>query len=129
LSNVDFIQRDALNFTAPVPLDIVLFSLSYNTIPHHAAVLSHAWRQLKPCGRLAIMDAKLPDGHLGKIILPAILSLMRHTVIANPMIRPWEELQKLAGSIEMTPLLFSYHICLATKQQQDDTIHRSATYC
>jgi hypothetical protein len=61
------------------------------------------------------MDAKLPDGRFGQVILPAILALMRHTVMANPMIRPWEELQKVAGSVEMEPLLFSYYICRAVK--------------
>jgi ubiquinone/menaquinone biosynthesis C-methylase UbiE len=57
--NVELIQRDAADFAAPEPLDGVMFGLSYNTMPHHLAVLRQAWNQLRPGGRLVIMDAKL----------------------------------------------------------------------
>jgi ubiquinone/menaquinone biosynthesis C-methylase UbiE len=115
LANVTLTHSDALNFTAPVPLDAVLFSLSYNTLPHHTAVLGHSWSQLKGGGRLVIMDAKLPSGRFGELILPLIIPLMRHTVVANPLIQPWEELRCLADQIEMEQLLFSYYVCSAKK--------------
>jgi hypothetical protein len=57
-------------FTAPTPLDGVLFSLSYNTMPDHRSVLRRAWDQLVPGGRLVIMDAKVPLGPSGKFVLP-----------------------------------------------------------
>jgi ubiquinone/menaquinone biosynthesis C-methylase UbiE len=115
MPNVTLVREDALSFTAPKPLDAVLFSLSYNTIPHHRAVLGHAWNQLKSGGRLVIMDAKLPSGRIGEVILPAVVFIMRHTVAANPAIKPWEELRSVSRDVEMEHLLFSYYICRVIK--------------
>jgi precorrin-6B methylase 2 len=61
-SNVRLIETDAVDYMPPQPLDGVMFGLSYNTMPHHLAVLRHAWNLLRPGGRLVIMDAKLPSG-------------------------------------------------------------------
>jgi ubiquinone/menaquinone biosynthesis C-methylase UbiE len=79
--NVELMQCDAAAFTAPMPLDGVLFSLSYNTMPDHRAVLRRAWDQLVPGGRLVIMDAKVPSGPSGKFVLPFSLWLMKHTML------------------------------------------------
>src|SRR6266496_2884009 len=68
--NVSLIHSDAINFSSPEEVDAVFFSLSYATIPHHKQVLEHAWNQLRPGGNLVIMDAKLPAGILGKVLLP-----------------------------------------------------------
>jgi len=114
--NIDLLQEDAINFTAPVPLDGVLFGLSYNTIPHHLAVLRRSWHQLRPGGRLVIMDAKVPSGTLGRMMLPLGAWLMKMTLLGNPYIRPWEDLQRIAGRIEMEEFLFgAYYICSAVK--------------
>lgn len=114
--NIELSERDVLDYAAPAPLDGVLFSLSYNTMPHHCAVLHHAWRQLRPGGRLVIVDAKLPPGWGGRLILPFSLWLMKHTMLGNPLIRPWEELAEIVGAVEMRERLFSsYYICSATK--------------
>jgi ubiquinone/menaquinone biosynthesis C-methylase UbiE len=88
-NNISLTQGDAADFSAPEPLDGVLFSLSYNTMPHHMKVLRQAWKQLCPGGRLVIMDAKLPPGLGGRLILPFILWLMKWTMLGNPYIRPW----------------------------------------
>ena len=90
--NIELNECDAADYVAPEPLDGVLFSLSYNTMPHHLAVLRKAWEQLRPGGRLVIMDAKVPPGPGGKLILPFSLWLMKHTMLGNPLIHPWEEL-------------------------------------
>ncbi len=37
--NIELSECDAADYAAPEPLDGVLFSLSYNTMPHHFAVL------------------------------------------------------------------------------------------
>jgi ubiquinone/menaquinone biosynthesis C-methylase UbiE len=114
--NVELSECDAAEFTAPTPLNGVLFSLSYNTMPHHRAVLRNAWDQLLPGGRLVIMDAKVPPGLSGKLVLPFSLWLMKHTMLGNPLIHPWEELAALTDDIEMTQrLLQSYYICCGVK--------------
>jgi ubiquinone/menaquinone biosynthesis C-methylase UbiE len=113
---IDLIECDAADYQAPEPLDAVLFSLSYNTMPHHLAVLGQAWKQLRPGGRLVIMDAKLPPGLGGRLVLPFSLWLMKRTMLGNPFIQPWQDLAKFPCRFEMTEyLLGSYYVCRAVK--------------
>jgi demethylmenaquinone methyltransferase/2-methoxy-6-polyprenyl-1,4-benzoquinol methylase len=115
--NVELMQCDAAGFTAPAPLNGVLFSLSYNTMPDHRAVLRRAWDQLVPGGRLVIMDAKVPPGASGKLVLPFSLWLMKHTMLGNPLIHPWEELARLTEQWDMSQRRFnSYYICCGIKR-------------
>jgi SAM-dependent methyltransferase len=93
-----------------------MFGLSYNTMPHHLTVLREAWDQLRPGGRLVIMDAKLPPGLGGRLVLPFSLWLMKRTMLGNPLIKPWEDLARVAGSIEMEQFMFgSWYVCRAIK--------------
>jgi SAM-dependent methyltransferase len=87
--NVALYECDAGDFVAPEPLGGVLFCLSYNTMPHHRAVLRRAWKALRPGGRLVIMDARLPSGRSAKWLLPFSLWLMKYTMLGNPLIQPW----------------------------------------
>jgi ubiquinone/menaquinone biosynthesis C-methylase UbiE len=115
-TNVRLTQGDAADYTAPEPLDGVLFSLALNTMPHHSDVLRRAWAQLKSGGRLVIMDAKVPNGWLGRLFLPLSLWLMKRTLLGNPFVRPWDSLQQVAGTYELEEFLFgSYYICRAIK--------------
>jgi SAM-dependent methyltransferase len=43
--NLELHECDAADFLAPTPLDAVLFSLSYNTMPNHRDVLCNVWAQ------------------------------------------------------------------------------------
>ena len=118
--NIELCECDAADYAAPVPLDAVLFSLSYNTMPHHRTVLRHAWQQLRPGGRLIIMDAKVPPGLGGRLVLPFSLWLMKHTMLGNPLIHPWQELGAVADHVDMSECMFSsYYICSATKPFAD----------
>ena len=115
-SNIELVQCDAADYIAPEPLDGVLFGLSYNTMPHHLAVLRHAWSQLRPGGRLVIMDAKLPPGLGGRLVLPFSVWLMKRTMLGNPYIRPWEDLARLTDEFEMDDFRFgSYYVCRGIK--------------
>lgn len=114
--NIELCECDAADYTAPALLDGVLFSLSYNTMPHHRAVLRKAWQQLRPGGRLVIMDAKLPPGRAGKLLLPFSLWLMKRTMLGNPLIQPWRELAAITEHFDMNEWLFSsYYICHGMK--------------
>src|SRR5262249_30993972 len=114
--NVQLVEADAADYLAPAPLDAVLFGLSYNTMPHHLVVLRRAWSQLRPGGRVVIMDAKLPPGHGGELILPFSLWLMKCTMLGNPLIRPWEDLARFSDDFTMEEfMLGSYYIARAVK--------------
>jgi ubiquinone/menaquinone biosynthesis C-methylase UbiE len=114
--NIELYECDAADFIAPAALDGVLFSLSYNTMPHHRAVLRRACNALRPGGRLVIMDARLPSGPSAKWLLPFSLWLMKHTMLGNPLIEPWKELAALREDFDMNKYLFgSYYICRAVK--------------
>ncbi len=115
-TNVELTEKDAAEYVAPEPLDAVLFGFSYNTIPHHLTVLHHAWQQLRPGGRLVILDARLPPGLMGKVVLPFSVWLMKLTMLGNPYVRPWEDLARLTDQFEMQQFLFgSYHISRGVK--------------
>jgi ubiquinone/menaquinone biosynthesis C-methylase UbiE len=115
-NNVDFTQCDAAQYIAAEPLDGILFGLSYNTMPHHLTVLKNAWKQLRPGGRLVIVDAKLPPGLGGDLVLPFSLWLMKRTLLGNPYIKPWNDLAEIADDFAMEEFLFgSYYVCWGTK--------------
>ena len=115
-ANVTLEHSDALYYSAPVPLDGVLFSLSYNTMPHHLAVLHHVMAQLRPGARVVIMDAKVPRGRIGKALLPFAIWLNEVTVLGNPHIHPWKDLAAVVDEFEMQERLFgAYYICRGRK--------------
>jgi ubiquinone/menaquinone biosynthesis C-methylase UbiE len=114
-NNVTLVRSDIADYRPPEPMQGVLFSLSYNTMPHHAQVLRRAWEHLAPGGNLVVMDAKLPSGSFGGLILPFILWAMRASVLSNPFVRPREELRTVTDDLEMEHHLFSYYICRARK--------------
>jgi ubiquinone/menaquinone biosynthesis C-methylase UbiE len=114
--NVELVQKDAAEYLAPEPLDGVMFGLSYNTMPNHLTVLKQALKQLRPGGRIVIMDGKLPPGLGGRLLLPFSLWLMRHTMLGNPLIRPWKDLAAVVDGFAMEEFLFSsWYICWGTK--------------
>lgn len=114
--NVELANRDFLEYSPGEQVDCVLFSLSYATMPNHKQILAKAWDLMKPGGRIVILDAKLPDGFSGRVMLPATLWMMKHSVLGNPYIRPWEELASLTSDIAMEEVQFgTYYICRGTK--------------
>jgi len=116
LTNVELTQCDAAEYIPPEPLDGIMFGLSYNTMPHHLTVLRHAWKQLRPGGRIVIMDGKLPRGLGGKLALPFGLWLMKHTMLGNPFIKPWNDLAALADDFVMEEFVFgSWYVCWGVK--------------
>src|SRR5262249_14913351 len=84
------IEAAAADYASRELVDGVLFSFSYNVMPHHRSVLRQVWKQLRPGGRLVIMDARLPPGLFGKLVRPFANWLMKRTLLGNPIIRPWQ---------------------------------------
>jgi len=123
-SNVELTQCDAAEYIPPEPLDGILFGLSYNTMPHHLTVLRHAWKMLRPGGRIVILDGKVPPGLAGRLALPFGLWLMKRTMLGNPFIKPWEHLSALAENFAMEEFLFgSWYVCWGSKPVRAQTAH------
>jgi len=119
-ANVTLTLGDALEYVPEEPFDGALFSLSYNTMPHHHAVLTHVLAQLRPGARLVIMDAKVPAGIFGNLILPFAVWLNHLTVLGNPYIHPWRQLAPLVDNFAMEERLFgAYYICWGRKRAKD----------
>jgi trans-aconitate methyltransferase len=51
--NVFLIEGDAADYASVVPFDGVLFSFSYNTMPHHRVVLRQVWKHFAPVAVLS----------------------------------------------------------------------------
>ena len=114
--NVKLIRGDAASYTLPGNVAGVIFSLSYAVIPHHREALHHAWAKVRPGGYLVIMDAKLPSNFLGRLLHPLVIWTSKLTVLGNPDIRPWDELEEVAGNMVMEEVAFgTYYICRARK--------------
>jgi hypothetical protein len=88
-------------------------------MPHHRVVLQQALKQLRPGGRIVIMEGKLPPGLGGTILLPFSLWLMKRTMLGNPLIKPWEDLARVVDGFGMEEFLFrSWYICWGAKPAQ-----------
>ncbi len=114
--NVTLMHADGAGFELPEPLDGVLFSLSYATMPHHREVLRRAWARLAEGGRLVIMDAKLPSNAMGRVLRPWVMLTSRLTVLGNPDLEPWRDLRALTDDFQMQEESFgTYYICRGRK--------------
>jgi len=115
-ANFVLIEADAADYVSQELFDGALFSFSYNTMPNHRSVLLQVWNQLRPGGRLVVVDAKLPKGFLGRLVLPFAMWMMKHTLLGNPLIRAWQYHAALVDDFHMEEFRFgSYYICSGTK--------------
>ena len=115
-TNFVLIKADAADYASQELFHGALFGFSYNVMPHHRSVLRQVWKQLRPGGRLVIMDARLPPGLFGKLIRPFATWLMKQTLLGNPFIRPWKHHAALVDDFQMEDFRFgSYYICCGTK--------------
>jgi ubiquinone/menaquinone biosynthesis C-methylase UbiE len=114
--NVTLVRGDALEYTTPGQVDAILFSLSYCTMLHRKQILSHVWSQLRPGGRLVILEGKTIPGLLGRLLHPLIILEMKATVLGDPDYRAWEDVQALTNDVDVKEqLLGGYFTCRGRK--------------
>jgi ubiquinone/menaquinone biosynthesis C-methylase UbiE len=103
MNNVSIIHADIRTYQASAPLDAVLFSFSLTTLGDPYVVLQHLWAQLRPGGRLVVVDAQLPPraAFLLKPLLPLIRWFQESTVLGDPDMRPIEELRRLGQPVHV----------------------------
>lgn len=118
-SGVKLLHGDALELSLPEKIDGALFSLSYATMIHRREILRHAWDQLKPGGRLVIMDARIQKGTIGELYRPLAVWILKRTVLGNPDVDILQDLRELAGTIDVQELFHeTYFIGRATKPER-----------
>src|SRR6266852_7560822 len=115
-TNVTLIRADAAEYELPEPIDGAIFSLSYAVMRDRKQALRNAWRQLKPGGRLVMLDAKALSGWLGRLLYPLALWTLKLTVLGSPDIDELKDLEALTGDVEVEDLQFgTYFIARVTK--------------
>lgn len=115
-SNVELRVEDAARLTYPDELDGVLFGLSYGVLPEPRAALDAAWKLLRPGGRVVIVEGRLPDNLLGRLLRPPVLALSRLTVLGDPDVRGWDDLAELSPDVQTRWLQFgTYYVSRAVK--------------
>jgi SAM-dependent methyltransferase len=120
LTNVLLIQCDASEYELPEPVDGAIFSLSYAVMRDRKQALRNAWRQLKPDGRMVMLDAKVLSGFLGRTTRGLFSLILRLTVLGNPDVEALKDIRELTGQVEVEELQFgTYFIARAIKPISD----------
>jgi ubiquinone/menaquinone biosynthesis C-methylase UbiE len=115
-TNVELRLEDAAQLTQPRDLDGVLFGLSYAILPEPRTTLAACWELVRPGGRMVILEGRLPDDLLGRLLRRPAASLSRLTVLADPEARGWDDLAALTGNVQTQWLQFGiYYVSRAVK--------------
>jgi len=117
-TNVTLIRADAADYELPEPVDGAIFSLSYAVMRDRKQALRNAWRQLKPGGRMVMLDAKVLSGFLGRTTHGLLSLILRLTVLGNPDVEALKDVRELAVQVEVEELQFgTYFIARVTKPE------------
>lgn len=113
--NVVLIHEDATKLALEQHVDVAYFSLSYSVLSDRDAALDAAWKALRPGGRLAIMDAGIPDNRLGRLLGPAA-EVVATVFPGDPYSEPWKDLARFSPVVHTEWFQSNlYFICTAQK--------------
>jgi ubiquinone/menaquinone biosynthesis C-methylase UbiE len=116
LTNVTLIRSDASEYELPERVDGAIFSLSYAVMRDRKQALRNAWRQLKPGGRIVMLDAKTLSGFVGRTTHRLLSLILRLTVLGNPDLNQVADVRELTGRVEVENLQFgTYFVARAVK--------------
>lgn len=89
--NVELVLADAAEYRASGPVDGVLSTLALSLSPRAGEIVAIAARALRPGGRLAVLDMKLPPAPLDRLA-PLLVRLVRPFGVTAERVaaRPWE---------------------------------------
>jgi len=79
--NVKLINDDIVNYDFNFNFDVILCTLALTIIPKYKETIDKIYSLLKPKGRFAILDMKLPSGFIFKPINPMIKQFYYNTGI------------------------------------------------
>ncbi len=116
-SNVELVEGDATAVTFPEPFDGILFAYSLTMIPDWKAALDRACQNLRPGGRLVVLDFATFDGW-GPLALVARAWLrLNHVETRRPYL---ERLRELFPDLEVWHRLGGYHFTAAGTRSTND---------
>lgn len=107
--NIEVVLGDAVTYAFPQRLDAVLSTYTLVGLAEYEHLIAAAFQALKPGGRCAILDQKLPRGP-ASLLIPLVNLLSRplpySRVVAQ---RPaWEALRRHARAVSVRELYFGF---------------------
>jgi len=113
-SNVELLYQDATQLTVEGDVAGVLFSLSYSAMPEPRPALARAWEQLRPGGRVVVMDMGFTHSRWHRLLDP-IAHLLLKLGPGDPYSDPWRDLVAY-GAVETERFLANfYYVSSVTK--------------
>ncbi len=106
-ANIELVQSDVETFEVPTGVDAVFSTFAFTFMPDCGGVVRRACRALKPGGRFAAADQKVPG--LGEAVtIPAYAIAVRSFGITREMMarRPWKAV-RAAMADELEDLVWS----------------------
>lgn len=91
--NIEFVESDAGSFDFPAGIDAVFSTFVLAFLPDCGAFVRRACSALKPAGRWAVADQKVPSWGQG-FFIPTFATLTRRFGVTREVLekRPWEEI-------------------------------------
>lgn len=104
-ANVELVHSGAAEFQFPPKVDGIISTFALTLVPEYEKVIRAGWDALKPGGCFVILDLKLPDNWLLRL-MPIIVQTMRAFGVTLDLgsRHPWEALKKHFGNGSMTEL-------------------------
>lgn len=113
-SNVELLHQDATKLGLDREVDGVLFSLSYSALPEPRPALARGWEQLRPQGRVVVMDMGLTQSRWHRLLDP-IARLLVKLGPGDAYSDPWTDLAEY-GRVETERFLMGfYYVSSVTK--------------
>ncbi len=104
LRNVELVHSDINAHHSRIPWDAVLFSFSLTTFGDPRTVLLHSWKQLRPGGKLVVLDGQLPSSIPQWILrpcMPLIRTFLEATVLGDPDMPTLDVLRVLGAEVDV----------------------------
>lgn len=118
-TNVSLMQADLAKWEFPSGISGAYSTLALTLVPQYDRVIEKASRALKPGGRLAIMDMKLPAGWPGWLLQLAVWLNKPFGVsleLANR--HPWESIRRYLTETEFTEYYFgALYLCAGKRAE------------
>ncbi len=101
-SNVALVESRAADYRIPDDVDAILTTFALTLEPHYEQVIAQGARALRPGGRFALLDIRLPSNWLRRFA-PLLIALLRPFAVSMTVAqrKPWEAMERHFPSMTM----------------------------